>query len=51
MFITYEEPFAGKTFIMSNMKKIYNDMVDKSEYSDFECWMIDMLRSGVFVKV
>jgi hypothetical protein len=48
MYITYEEPFKGKRFTEKGMRKIYRDMVDKTEYPDFECWKMDMLKSGVF---
>ena len=48
MYITYEEPIKGKRFTEKGMRKIYRDMVDKTEYPDFECWKMDMLKSGVF---
>ena len=50
-YITYEEPFKGKTFTENGMRKIYKNMVDKAEYSDYECWKIDMLRFGIFEKI
>lgn len=51
MYITYEKPFKGKRFTEKGICKVYRDMVDKAEYPDFECWKIDMLKSGVFEKV
>lgn len=50
-FVTYEEPFEGRTFTASQMKEVYRDMVDQDEYPDFKCWLLDMLRSGVFEEV
>lgn len=50
MYITYEEPFKGKCFTEKGMRKVYRDMADKAEYPDFECWKIDMLKSGIFEK-
>lgn len=48
---TYEEPLKGKTFTENQMYEVYRDMVDKTEYLDFECWKTDMLKSGVFEEV
>lgn len=50
-YITYEEPFKGKTFSEEEMKKIYLKEVDKNEYSTYNYWLTDMLKSGVFEKV
>lgn len=33
---------------MEQMRDIYNTMSDKTEYADFEIWLHDMLKSGVF---
>ena len=49
-YITYEEPFKGEYFTEKQMRKIYRNVVDKTEYPDLECWKSDMLRSGVFEK-
>lgn len=51
MYITYEEPLKGKTFTEKQMREVYRDIVDKTEYPDFECWKTDMLKSGVFQRV
>ena len=48
MYISYEEPFSGKAFTSSQMKEVYRDLVDKKEYQDFESWLYDMIKSGVF---
>ncbi len=49
-YITYEEPLKGKCFTEKQMHEVYRDLADKAEYPDFECWKMDMLRSGVFEK-
>ena len=50
-YTTYEEPLKGRTFTEKQMKEVYRDLADKKEYSDFECWFADMLKSGVFEEV
>lgn len=50
MYITYEEPFKNRVFTLKQMKEVYADLADKVEYPDFECWLYDMLHSGVFVE-
>lgn len=50
-YITYEEPFKSRTFNEKQMKEVYRDMADKAEYKDFEEWLIDMLRTGIFKEV
>lgn len=49
MYKTYEEPFYNQTFTLEQMAEIYKNLVNKNEYSNFDCWLLDMLRSGVFV--
>lgn len=51
MYITYEEPLKDKTFTEKQMHEAYRDLADKAEYPDFECWKLDMLKSGVFEKL
>ncbi len=48
MYITYEQPFEGRTFTSDQMHEVYRDLADKKEYPDFTDWLIDMLKSGVF---
>lgn len=50
-YITYEEPFNGRTFTESQMKEVYRDITDKDEYQEFDIWLTDMLKSGVFEEV
>lgn len=51
MFITYEEPFQGRTFTEDQMKELYHDLADKNEYPDYIIWFTDMLRSRVFEEI
>lgn len=51
MYKTYEEPFKYQSFTFEQMKEIYTNFVNQKEYPDFECWLTDMLRSGVFEEV
>lgn len=48
MYVSYEQPFEGKAFTSSQMREVYRDMADKTEYQDFESWLYDMIKSGVF---
>ena len=48
MYVSYEQPFEGKAFTSLQMHDVYRDMADKTEYQDFETWLYDMIKSGVF---
>lgn len=48
MYISYEEPFNGKAFTSSQMYEVYRDLADKKEYQDFDIWLYDMIKSGIF---
>lgn len=50
-YITYEEPFRNRTFTHTQMKEVYRDIADKTEYASFDIWLADMLKSGVFEEV
>lgn len=50
-YTTYEDPLAGRTFTEKQMHEVYEDMVDKNEYPDFDGWLADMVKSGVFEEV
>ena len=50
-YITYEDPLKGRTFTERQMNEVYRDMADKAEYPDFKCWLVDMVKSGVFEEV
>lgn len=49
-FITYEEPYKGKLFTKKELQQVYSADVDKNEYPEFDVWIYDMLKSGVFVR-
>lgn len=48
MYVSYEQPFEGKAFTSSQMHEVYRNSVDKTEYQDFESWLYDMIKSGIF---
>ena len=50
-YVSYEEPYNGKIMSYNQMKRLYQDLVDKNEYREFDVWIADMLHSGVFEKV
>lgn len=47
---TYETPFENRCFTESQMKEVYRDLADKTEYQTFDIWLLDMIKSGVFEK-
>lgn len=49
-YVTYENEHCEEYSILE-MLILYHETVDKNEYLDFDIWLMDMLRSGVFVKV
>lgn len=51
LYITYEQPFNGRTFTTNQIQEVYRDLADKKEYPDFNIWIINMLKSGVFEEV
>ena len=48
MYISYEEPFNGRSFTSSQMKEVYRDTVNKDDFQTFDIWLYDMIKSGVF---
>lgn len=50
-YVTYEEPLNGRCFTEKQMKEVYRDMADKTEYPSFDIWFTDMIKSGVFERV
>ena len=48
---TYEEPLQGRVFNEKQMKEVYKDLANKNEYTTFEDWLHDMLKSGVFEEI
>lgn len=50
-YITYEEPLKDRCFTESQMKEVYRDLANKTEYPTFDIWFTDMIKSGVFERV
>lgn len=48
MYISYEQPFNGRSFTSSQMKEVYRDTVNKDDFQTFDIWIYDMIKSGVF---
>lgn len=40
-----------ETYTLPEMYTFYLQEVSKQEYPDFECWLVDMLRSGIFKRL
>ncbi|MCZ0666544.1 hypothetical protein OZZ17_03210 [[Ruminococcus] gnavus] len=38
-----------KTFSENQLKEVYRDIIDKTEYHDFQEWFSDMLKSGLIL--
>lgn len=38
-----------KTFSENQLKEVYRDIIDKTEYHDFREWFSDMLKSGLIL--
>lgn len=49
LYVSYEQGIEG-TFTENEMIQLYNCEVDKDEYQEFDSWIYDMLKSGVFEK-
>jgi hypothetical protein len=47
LYISYEEGSKG-TYTELEMNYLYVSEVDKTEYTNYEDWKVDMLKSGVF---
>jgi hypothetical protein len=49
-FVSYENGIQGE-YTLDEMKELYNSEVDKTEYQDFDTWIYDMIKSGVFEEI
>lgn len=49
-YVTYEENIDGYVYSIEDMNILYEEQVDKTEYPDFDCWLSDMLRTGIFIQ-
>lgn len=47
IYTSYESDIQGE-YTTEEMQVLYNTLVNKDEYPDFECWLYDMTKSGVF---
>lgn len=50
-YIALIAPIKGRTFTEKQMYEVYRDLADKTKYSNYSSWLIDMLRSGSFIEV
>ena len=48
MYVTYEEPLAGRTFTKKQMMEIYRDMACKLVFTELESWLAEMIKREVF---
>lgn len=39
----------NRTFTENQLKEVYRDIIDKTEYKDFQEWFYDMLKSGLIL--
>lgn len=39
----------GRSFAKNQLKEVYRDIVDKTEYHDFDEWLFDMIKSGLIL--
>lgn len=46
---SYQELY-NRTFTKSQLHEVYRDIVDKEEYSNFECWFYDMLKMSLIIE-
>lgn len=40
-----------RSFTTDQLKEVYRDITDKTEYHDFQEWFFDMLRSGLILYI
>ena len=40
-----------RSFSENQLKEIYRDIIDKTEYHDFQEWFSDMLKSGLILHI
>ena len=39
----------NRFFTENQLKEVYRDIIDKTEYHDFKEWLFDMLKSGLIL--
>lgn len=50
IYTTYESSLMGQSFTYTQIQDVYRDLADKQEYPDFDGWLADVSKSGVFEK-
>ena len=50
IFYSFENPYKGVEFNYTEIQEVYKNNVDKKEYPNFDCWITDMIKSGVLLK-
>ena len=48
-YICYEEGLEG-SYSENEVKTIYKNFINKTEYQNFDGWLFDMLKCGIFTK-
>lgn len=48
---SFVAPTKGRTFTEKQLYEVYRDLVDKTKYSNYKSWLLDMLKSGSFIEV
>lgn len=38
-----------KTFSENQLKEVYRDIIEKTEYKDFSEWFFDMVKNGLII--
>lgn len=46
----FHPELLNRTFTRSQMAEVYRDIIDKTEYNDFQEWFMDMLKSGLVME-
>lgn len=46
----YVPEFMDRTFTENQLKEVYVNVIDKTEYPDFQSWLHDMLKCGLVTK-
>lgn len=50
-YVAFTDPIKGRTFTEKQLYEVYRDLADKTKYSNYKTWLIDMLKSGSVVEV
>lgn len=48
LWISFEDGIRG-SYTKDELRKLYDETVDEGEFPDFDCWLLDMERSGIFI--